>query len=125
MLGLRMMNHQNHFNTFKPSQLELFPNHINHDLVKNYHVNMKELSKTNKIIYKFKDHSSLVEKTEKVLQNYRNENGTLSIKTYRLLKESKRLHESVYEVIDHYENRKEYLEKWFRDFKLMITTTSI
>jgi len=26
MLGLRMMNHQNHFNAFKPSQLELFPN---------------------------------------------------------------------------------------------------
>ena len=86
---------------------------------------MKELSKINKIIHKFKDHSSLVEKTEKILQNYRNENGTLSIKTFRLLKESKRLHESVDEVIDHYENRKEYLEKWFRDFKLMITTTSI
>jgi hypothetical protein len=85
---------------------------------------MKELSKTNKIIFKFKDHSSLVERQQKVLQNYHNENDTLSIRTYRLLKESKRLHESVDEVIDHYENRKEYLEKWFRDFKLMITTSS-
>ena len=86
MLGLRIMNHQNHFNAFKPSQLELFPNHINHELIENYHVNMKELSKTNKIIYKFKDHSSLVERQQKVLQNYRNENDRLSIKTYRLLK---------------------------------------
>ena len=105
-------------------QADLFPYLMDHDLIKYYLGNKKEIKKINRKIAKI-EHTRITRKITITFLRLPQEDGTFALQNYSLCKLHEALGECEQELLVHYKSRKVYLLKLVKGFQFIMNHLSL
>ena len=105
-------------------QADLFPYLIDHDLIKFYLDNKKEIKKINRKIAKI-EHTRVRTKITITFLRLPQEDGTFALQNYSLCKLHETLEEVEQELLVHYKSRKVKLLRAVRAFQFIMNHLSL
>jgi len=105
-------------------QTDLFPYLMDHDLIKYYLGNKKEIKKINRKIAKI-EHTRITRKITITFLRLPQEDGTFSLQNYSLCKLHETLEEVEQELLVHYKSRKVKLLRAVKAFQFIMNHLSL